>query len=155
MFFIQSCQTTTAKLITTRYRWPRVDPRECLEDRERRNGSDKKGIERHERKMTRLYCGNNHLIEHQVFINNAHVQCIRLYTNYVPWSAATATEAAATRIRGSSNERVATDRTAKCPRTRRLTSRTVNIPASRCEIYIRRSVESSHLVNDIRTHPSI
>lgn len=47
--------------------------------------------------MTRSYCGNNHLIKHQVFINNAHVQCIRLYTNYALRSAATATEAAATR----------------------------------------------------------
>jgi len=35
----------------------------------------------------------------------------------------------------------------KCPRARRLTSRTVNVIAK----IIRRSVENSHLVNDIRT----
>lgn len=39
----------------------------------------------------------------------------------------------------------------------RLTSRTVSIPASRCDCknWIRRSVENSHLVNDIRTSFSV
>lgn len=59
--------------------------------------------------MTRSCCGNNHLIEHQVFINNAHVQCIRLYTNYAPRSAATANGSSSdARIRGSRfSERIA------------------------------------------------